>query len=94
MSGPNRAVEVAVRSEVEAGLAPGKIISRGSVAAIPDVGNQLEGHEYYVPEMPVAARAIPRDKASSSRFPLQVNHEDRGDDLVGAGGLEPSTSRM
>jgi hypothetical protein len=36
----------------------------------------------------------PRGNELSSRFPLLADHEDWGVSLVGAEGLEPTTSRM
>lgn len=43
---------------LDAGLAPGMILSEGMIAAMTEVGKRFEDGEYFVPEMLISARAM------------------------------------
>jgi 5-methyltetrahydrofolate--homocysteine methyltransferase len=58
LEGDAPAVEAAVNSALEAGLAPDTILKQGLIAAMDEVGKLYEAGEYFVPEMLVAARAM------------------------------------
>jgi len=47
-----------VRTSLDAGLEPGKILAEGMIAAMKEVGRLFEEGEYYVPEMLISARAM------------------------------------
>lgn len=47
-----------VKAALEAGLDPGKVLERGMISAMREVGRRFEEGDYYVPEMLVAARAM------------------------------------
>ncbi|MBN1933920.1 MAG: corrinoid protein [Anaerolineae bacterium] len=51
-------VKEQVQKALDAGVAPGKIMFDYLVPAMQEVGERFERHEYFVPEMLIAARAM------------------------------------
>jgi len=52
------AATAGVQNALEAGHDPGKILRKGMIAAMGEVGRRFEEGEYFVPEMLIAARAM------------------------------------
>ncbi len=58
MEGDMHLTEEKVQEAIDAGMAPGKVLQEGLVAAMAEVGRLFEEGEYFVPEMLIAARAM------------------------------------
>ncbi len=58
MSGNAGEVTGKVKSALEAGIAPAKILNEGMIAAMTQVGKLFEEGEFFVPEMLISARAM------------------------------------
>jgi len=58
LEGDLEATKEAVQAALEAGLAPGSILTDGMIPAMGEVGRLFEAGEYFVPEMLIAARAM------------------------------------
>ena len=58
LNGDNQIVETAVRAALAAGVPADQILSDALIAAMTEVGRLFEAHEYYVPEIMIAAEAM------------------------------------
>jgi 5-methyltetrahydrofolate--homocysteine methyltransferase len=58
MEGDVDATKEAVQAALDAGTAPGSILTDGMIPAMGEVGRLFEEGEYFVPEMLIAARAM------------------------------------
>ncbi len=58
VNGNAKGVSEGVQKAIEAGVAPGELMFNCLVPAMQEVGDRFEKHEFFVPEMLIAARAM------------------------------------
>ena len=58
MEGDLELAQEKVQQALDEGIAPGRILNEGMIAAMGEVGQLFEEGEYFVPEMLIAARAM------------------------------------
>jgi 5-methyltetrahydrofolate--homocysteine methyltransferase len=58
IEGKKAGVEAGVQAALDSGVSPEKILNKGLIAAMGEVGQRFENGDFFVPEMLIAARAM------------------------------------
>jgi len=73
LNGQSKPVGGNVQQALDEGVAPERVLNEAMVAAMAEVGRLFEEGEYYVPEMLIAARALPSGMAVLKPRLVQAN---------------------